>query len=391
MLIRFLSTSLSRAACAGFLACMVPALLAAQPLPGPLVTPAAAAPAAPASAAGDVPTPPTPAPVEAAASANKPAAAPATVEASAPLPSAAPQTDRPMAMQDSIMPVEPPPVNARLESAVRQEAERAYYDQRRKRYMDTYERAYEGLVPLGPNEVRETMGRYERTQKAAQPPAAGQPRGQVRIKTLSLEPGSEPPTVNVASGYVSTITILDATGQPWPIMDLGIGGNFEVSKTGGGNHVVRIMPLTRFGYGNLSVLLQDLSTPIIFKLTSGGPTVDYRFDARVPQLGPNAKLSLIERKTLVAGSALIMAFLDNAPPSEAQRVRLSGTDARTIAWTLNSRMYVRTPLTMLSPSWDASVSSADGTTVYEINETPVLIMSDAGAVVRARVAPKEED
>lgn len=292
------------------------------------------------------------------------------------------------------MPLDPPPLpqESRLDNAIRNEAERSFYDAKKQKYQSTFERAYEGLVPLGPNEVRDTMSRYERTQRASVPPSTGQPRGQVRIKTLSLEPGSEPPTINISSGYVTTITILDATGEPWPILDLGIGGNFEVSKTGGGNHVIRVMPLTRFGYGNLSVLLQDLSTPIIFKLASGGATVDYRFDARVPRLGPNAKLSLIDKKNrLQAGSAEIMGFLDNAPPPEAKRVRINGADSRTMAWTVDRRMFVRTPLTMLSPSWDSSVSSADGTTVYELTETPVLIMSDNGVLVRARVAPKEEE
>lgn len=295
---------------------------------------------------------------------------------------------------NSVMPLDPPPLpqESRLDNAIRNEAERSFYDAKKQKYQTTFERAYEGLVPLGPNEVRDTMSRYERTQRASVPPSTGQPRGQVRIKTLSLEPGSEPPTVNISSGYVTTITILDATGEPWPILDLGIGGNFEVSKTGGGNHVIRIMPLTRFGYGNLSVLLQDLSTPIIFKLSSGGATVDYRFDARIPRLGPNAKLSLIDKKNkLQAGSAEIMGFLDNAPPPEAKRVRINGADSRTMAWTVDRRMFVRTPLTMLSPAWDSSVSSADGTTVYELTETPVLIMSDNGVLVRARVAPKEEE
>ena len=300
--------------------------------------------------------------------------------------------DRPV--PNSVMPLDPPPLpqESRLDNAIRNEAERSFYDAKKQKYQTTFERAYEGLIPLGPNEVRDTMSRYERTQRASVPPSTGQPRGQVRIKTLSLEPGSEPPTVNISSGYVTTITILDATGEPWPILDLGIGGNFEVSKTGGGNHVIRIMPLTRFGYGNLSVLLQDLSTPIIFKLSSGGATVDYRFDARIPRLGPNAKLSLIDKKNkLQAGSAEIMGFLDNAPPPEAKRVRINGADSRTMAWTVDRRMFVRTPLTMLSPAWDSSVSSADGTTVYELTETPVLIMSDNGVLVRARVAPKEEE
>ncbi|NDE90326.1 MAG: hypothetical protein EB059_04195 [Alphaproteobacteria bacterium] len=292
-----------------------------------------------------------------------------------------------------MMPIDPPPLPGNnLDNAIRNEAERSFNDAKKQRYQTTYERAYEGLVPLGPNEVRDTMSRYERTQRASVPPSTGQPRGQVRVKTLSLEPGSEPPTINISSGYVTTITILDATGEPWPIMDLGIGGNFEVSKTGGGNHVIRVMPLTRFGYGNLSVLLQDLSTPIIFKLASGGATVDYRFDARIPRMGPNAKLSLIDRKTKVqAGSAEIMSFLDNAPPPEAKRMRINGADSRTMAWLVDRRMFVRTPLTMLSPAWDSSVSSADGTTVYELTDTPILIMSDNGVLVRARVAPREEE
>jgi intracellular multiplication protein IcmK len=299
-------------------------------------------------------------------------------------------------LTSNAMPAAPPPLpDQTLQNAVRTEAEQGFYERRRKRLADTFEKAYEGLVPLGPNEVRDVMGRYERTQKASIPPAAGQPRGQVRIKTLNMDPGGDPPTVNVSAGYVTTITILDATGQPWPIMDMGIGGNFEVSKTGaggGGAHVVRIMPLTRFGYGNLSVLLQDLSTPIIFKLAACGTTVDYRFDARVPRLGPNAKLALIERKQLEAGSPLLMSFLDDSPPPDAKRVRLSGADARTKAWNVNERMFVRTPLTMLSPSWDASVSSSDGTTVYELSQTPVLLMSDGGALIRARVlqTPKED-
>jgi Putative outer membrane core complex of type IVb secretion len=46
---------------------------------------------------------------------------------------------------------------------------------------------------------------------------------------------------------------------------------------------------------------------------------------------------------------------------------------------------VRTPLTLLSPAWNSSVSSADGMTVYEIGDAPVLLMSDNGAMIRARL------
>lgn len=292
------------------------------------------------------------------------------------------------------LPLPPPlqPMNAsQLGGAVNVEAAHALDEAAQQRYQKNVDKAFKGIVPLDPNEVRETMQRYERAQRASIAPAGGQPTGQVRVKTLALEPGSETPTINVAAGYVTTVTILDATGQPWPITDIGVGGSFEVTKTTGASHVVRIMPLTRFGFGNISVLLQDFSTPIIFKLASGNPTVDYRFDARIPRLGPNAKSSLIDRKGLQAGSAAIMTFLDNAPPGDAKRLRVSGMDSRTMVWEMNDRMYVRTPLTMISPSWDASVASADGTNVYELAAAPVLLLSDNGMLVRARITQKDQD
>jgi intracellular multiplication protein IcmK len=48
--------------------------------------------------------------------------------------------------------------------------------------------------------------------------------------------------------------------------------------------------------------------------------------------------------------------------------------------------YVRTPLTLLSPGWQHSVSSADGMNVYMMASAPVLLLSDRGRVVRARVS-----
>jgi intracellular multiplication protein IcmK len=263
------------------------------------------------------------------------------------------------------------------------EADQAAKEQ--KHIRQSYDRATNGLLPLSPDQIHDFMRRLEDTQKAAQPPSSGPPKGDVKLVTLSLEPGVDPPEINVAAGYVTTITLIDATGEPWPILDAAVGGNFEVSPTSASSHVVRITPLTRLGTGNLSVVLKELSTPIIFRLNAGGPTVDMRYDARVPLPGPGAKLPLIDRPRLEAGDQAIILVLDNAPPSGAKRIKVNGVDARTMAWMIDDHVYVRTPLTLLSPAWDASVSSADGMTVYEIGDAPILLMSDNGAMIRARL------
>jgi len=257
----------------------------------------------------------------------------------------------------------------------------------------SYGSAAEGLMPLSTDQIRAFMRKLEQTQEAAQPPASGEPKGEVKVVSLSLDPGVAPPQVNLAAGYVTTIAIVDQTGRPWPILDVGVGGNFEVTPTQAGSHVVRVVPLTRFGSGNLSIMLKDLPTPVIFRLSAGGSTFHMRFDARVPGLGPQARMPIIQHQAgngLVAGDQTLSMILENAPPKDAKRMKIGGTDARSKAWRVGNKVYLRTPLSLLSPAWNASASSADGMTVYEIGEAPVLLLSDNGAMIRARLVQDED-
>ncbi|MDD3182866.1 MAG: DotH/IcmK family type IV secretion protein [Alphaproteobacteria bacterium] len=278
-----------------------------------------------------------------------------------------------------------------LEQQAIETAARAAEEEEAKREEEhnrkSFKRASEGLMPLSSEQIRSFMQKLEITQEASQAPSSGAPKGEVKIANISLDPGGEPPQINLAAGYVTTIDIIDQTGEPWPILDVGVGGNFEVTPTQAGSHVVRVVPLTRLGMGNLSILVKGLSTPLIFRLVSGGATFHMRYDARVPALGPMARTPLINyrRPGPVAGDALMSMLLENAPPKEAKRMKVGGVDTRTMAWQVGERVYVRTPLSLLSPAWNASVSSADGMTVYEIGDAPVLLMSDNGAMIRARL------
>ena len=83
-------------------------------------------------------------------------------------------------------------------------------------------------------------------------------------------------------------------------------------------------------------------------------------------------------------------ILENSPPSSAKRIKVAGLDARSNAWGVGDKVYLRTPLTLLSPAWNASMVSTDGTTVYEIGSAPVLLMSDNGALVRAQILRDED-
>ena len=258
---------------------------------------------------------------------------------------------------------------------------------------DAFDAALQGLLPLRPNEIRELLEQFDRTQESVEIPVYPAPKAEVAVETLSLEPGTKPTTIKVSHGYVTTLNILDSTGSPWPIEDITWAGNFEIiESTGEGAHFLRISPQSEFAYGNMSIHLAALQTPIIISLETSRDLVHYRFDAIVPESGPFAKTPIIESGglSIAAGDVDMAGFLEGVLPQGATRLSVSGVDGRTSAYSFNGLTYLRTPLTLLSPAWVSSASSADGMHVYAMANTPVLLLSEKGKMTRARLSDRED-
>ncbi len=271
--------------------------------------------------------------------------------------------------------------------------EKSPEDLKKDARVEAFDNALNQLLPLKPDEIRKLLEHFDRTQESVEIPVYPNPKPKVAVETISLDPGSLPAVIYVASGHVTTLNILDISGAPWPIEDISWAGNFEVieSSMAGGSHMLRISPSTEFAHGNMSIRLLELKTPVIITLETSRDIVHYRFDAIIPQYGPFGKSPLIKKSvTLSAGGADISAVLEGVPSDGTRRLDVSGVDGRTSAYIKGEKVYVRTPLTLLSPGWESSVSSADGMTVYKINSAPVLILSDGGQMVRARLSEKED-
>lgn len=256
-----------------------------------------------------------------------------------------------------------------------------------------FDNALQGILPLRPEEIRELLEHFDRTREAVEVPVYPAPRPEVAVETIPLDPGTMPPAIKVAQGNVTTLSFLDVTGAPWPIQDISWAGNFEVVESGSqeGAHMVRISPQSEFAAGNMSVRLLTLKTPVILTLETSRDIVHYRFDAIIADYGPMAEAPLIDRGlTIKAGSQELSAVLRGVPPGAATKLSVSGVDGRTTAYRLNGQTFVRTPLTLLSPTWSSSVSSADGMRVYAIQDAPVLLMSDRGKMVRAHLSDRED-
>jgi intracellular multiplication protein IcmK len=255
-----------------------------------------------------------------------------------------------------------------------------------------FKNALKMLLPLKPEQIRSLLDSFKDSRQAAETPITV-PTPKVQVETVSLDLGQTPSVIKTSPIRVTTLTMLDVSGAPWPIQDVSWAGKFDVvGPPEEGGHVIRITPQTAHGMGNISIRLVDLNTPVTFTLQSGLDEVYYRFDARIPKRGPMAKTPLIEHgglKTAAGGDENLVQVLDGTPPASSEKLKVDGVDGRTNVWRVSGRIYLRTPLTLLSPSWDSSVTSADGMNVYTLNDTPVVLLSDEGRMVRAHITADE--
>jgi intracellular multiplication protein IcmK len=259
---------------------------------------------------------------------------------------------------------------------------------------EAYDASVNGLMPLRPGEIKSFLRTYDETQAAVESPLDAPPKPEMGITTVSLDPGTAPAEINLAVGNVTTLNIVDISGQPWPIQDIGWAGNFEILQPEQGSHVLRITPISQYAYGNVSVRLVGLNTPIIMTLKTNKDNVYYRLDIRIPDFGPKATPPIIDAGiTTKAGDKTLTSVLEGVMPEGAEKMVVEGIDARTTAYALDGQTFVRTPYTLLSPAWNSSVKSADGMNVYSIEATPVLLLSDRGKMVRAtlREVPEENN
>lgn len=240
------------------------------------------------------------------------------------------------------------------------------------------------MFPLSPEEIIRVKQLYHTSEFAQAATAGTPPKPTATSQFVNLSPGSTPPVIRLSQGFVSSLVFLDSTGAPWPISAYDLGDptafNIQWDKT---SNTLMIQASKLYNYGNLAVRLRGLNTPVMLTLIPGQKAVDYRVDLRVQGYGPNAKSMPMEEGIPPAANDILLHVLDGVPPDGSSRLVVSGGDAR--AWLLNDRMFVRTSLTVLSPGWLGSMTSADGTHAYEMQKSPVLLVSWHGKVMQLKV------
>ena len=238
------------------------------------------------------------------------------------------------------------------------------------------------LMPLSPNQIKQLRQRMNDSQQAAADYPGVPPKPTSSSISVNLSPGATPPVVRLRDGFVTSLVFLDSTGEPWPIQayDIGDPGSFNVQWNQKGNTLL-VQSNKAYKSGNLAVILKGDDTPVMVTLMPGQRAVDYRVDMRVPGLGPNA--SALQSGLPDTANPQLLSFLNGIPPNGAKALQVQGGPCQ--AWTSGGHLYLRTQLTVLSPSWLASMSSPDGTHVYEIMKSPVVLASFRGKDVQLMI------
>lgn len=241
------------------------------------------------------------------------------------------------------------------------------------------------MMPLSPEQIRTLHYLFSKSQQAASEYPGTPPKPTSSAVMVDLSPGATPPIIRLRAGYVTSLVFLDATGQPWPITAYDVGDpksfNIQPNVPTGKSDTMLVQALVTYKPGNLAVMLKGMHTPIMITLMPGQQAVDYRVDLRVPGMGPNAQ-PYVNGLPATANPQLI-TFLNGVPPMGSKALRVVGAPAR--AWLSGGQLFLRTRLTVLSPSWVGTMSSPDGMHVYELMKTPVVLASQRGKIIKLKI------
>lgn len=245
------------------------------------------------------------------------------------------------------------------------------------------------LYPLLEKHIKQLKAESRKQARAQNTPLTS-PKLLRDVHELQLDPGSPIPVIKVSDRFVTTLTFHDVTGQPWPITSVttALEESFSFQKGSpeqNNDHTLSITPSALYSSGNIIIYFEGLSTPVPFMLEFSDDEVVIERQYTMIGQGPRAAsvptgVSLNVRRT---GSEL-SGFLDLVPPPGAKPLVVQEGYNRIVnAWLLNGEMYVRTPLTIMSPGF-SEFAQGSGPTGSEMkifkltSPANVLLVSNRG-------------
>ena len=215
-----------------------------------------------------------------------------------------------------------------------------------------------------------------------------------RSRSVSIAPGqahapdgdAPPPVINAARGYTTALVFLDVTGAPWPVSRALMRPEFRVEEPAEprAGHIVYLAPQREWDHGNVTVELAGLALPLSLAISvDDSGVVDDRVIVRLSMPGPNADpRALAAPARLRAGDPVLDLFATGAVPDGAVRLTAgTGTPSAGAccpvhrAWRYRDWVWLRTPHLLLAPAAHAAARGPDGSWVYMLPDTPLVLLA----------------
>jgi intracellular multiplication protein IcmK len=239
-------------------------------------------------------------------------------------------------------------------------------------------------MPLTPQQVIQLRQQIDRAQRAAATPPSIPPKPVSSTIMVNLAPGTTPPAIRLAQGYVTSLVFVDSASQPWPIAAFDIGNPKAVNiQWDGKSNILLLQAVASYSDGDIVIRLVGNPTPITLEIVSGQRVVDYRVDLHISGIGPNTKEVPIGTGLPNSANQLLLGVLDGIAPAGSKSLAVRGADAQ--AWLLGDKLYLRTRLTLLSPGWVGTMVSPDGMHAYELPKTSSVLVSRYGEPAELKI------
>ena len=210
------------------------------------------------------------------------------------------------------------------------------------------------------------------------------PKPVTRTLMIDLSPGISTPVLRLSAGQLTSLVFSSLQGDPWFIDSVKLNRNIfsDGMQQGSDNtptNVLTIEPLRALAYGNVTIMLKGLSTPVIFSLTTNQKEVDFRVDLKIPGRNPDSVSRINYADKIPNLDDNIPYFLDGIPPKEAKKLRT--TDRILEAWEYTGHMYIRTSADVQYPAYYSSARSTSGVAVYRFNQvySSITLLQNAKA------------
>jgi len=252
---------------------------------------------------------------------------------------------------------------------------------------DAYKQVTQEASPLTPEQIKSLRKLVDDAERAAAAPPRFMPKPVYSRVAVTLMPGETPPVVRLFANFLTNVLFLDQAGNPLKVLDINPGGAsaFTVTPAKDGSNNIGLSPLSTYANGNISVTVEKVMTPISLTLVSGQREVDYRVDVQVKgAASPNSRGAGTTGELPSQPSSVMVGLLEGVAPDGAKNLISSNGEVQ--AWDYKSHFYVRTSLPLLSPAYMSMQRSADGTAVYEVTRTPVIVALSNGSAIQINLS-----